>query len=116
HLKTHFGEKPYQCSQCDKTFMKNSDLITHLKTHTVEEPYQCSHCDKIFMNTGDLITHINTHTVENLCQYKHSDRDLKQIDNLDHEDKPYQSRQCEKTLSHFVNVLNKQLQPLMGNI
>ena len=67
------------------------------------------------MNNGDLITHINTHTVDNLCQYKHSYRDLKQMDNLDHEDKPYQSRQCEKALSHFVNVLNKQLQPLMGD-
>ncbi|CAL4081247.1 unnamed protein product, partial [Meganyctiphanes norvegica] len=85
HLKTHIGVKPYQCSQCDKTFMKNRYLTKHLKRHTAEQP-------------------------------KHSERDLEQINYLDPGDKPYQSRQCEKASSSFVNVLNEQLQPLMVNL
>ena len=36
-MRTHTGEKPCQCSQCDKTFSHNSNLC-HMRTHTGDLP------------------------------------------------------------------------------
>ncbi len=48
HMQLHNGEKPCQCSQCDKAYVKKTNLIIHFRTHTEERPYQCSQCDKTF--------------------------------------------------------------------
>ena len=48
----HTGEKPHQCSQCDKAFYRTSDLKGHIMTHTGEKPHQCSQCDKAFSKTS----------------------------------------------------------------
>ena len=48
-MKTHIGEKPYQCGQREKALSHYSHLVRHMRTHTEEKPYQCSHCEKDFL-------------------------------------------------------------------
>ncbi|CAL4068030.1 unnamed protein product, partial [Meganyctiphanes norvegica] len=37
---------PHQCRYCDKTFSQMSDHLKHMRTHTGEKTYQCSYCDR----------------------------------------------------------------------
>ena len=42
------------CCYCDKSFNTPSNLKRHERIHTGDKPYQCSHCDKAFTQAGTL--------------------------------------------------------------
>ncbi|KAJ1159160.1 hypothetical protein NDU88_011829, partial [Pleurodeles waltl] len=50
--KIHTGEKPYQCTECEKAFSTNGNLKQHQKIHTGEKPYECTECNKAFITNG----------------------------------------------------------------
>ncbi|XP_059911905.1 uncharacterized protein LOC132460955 isoform X2 [Gadus macrocephalus] len=64
HMRIHSRLKPYSCDQCVKRFYQSSHLKSHMTTHTGEKPYSCDQCVKRFRQTSDLKIHMRTHTGE----------------------------------------------------
>jgi uncharacterized Zn-finger protein len=60
HIKIHSGQKDYNCTACEKSFVQKTTLNVHMRTvHYKLKPFQCEHCQKSFGQYGDLTRHIN---------------------------------------------------------
>ncbi len=53
-------QKNHECSDCDKSFKKQSGLQVHIQTfHEGKKPYKCSLCEKCFSSKALLSRHFN---------------------------------------------------------
>lgn len=56
------GQRRHNCTACEKTFMRKSNLIDHLRLHANIRPFKCEHCNKEFVQAGNYRSHLRVST------------------------------------------------------
>ncbi|XP_075559287.1 uncharacterized protein LOC142590745 [Dermacentor variabilis] len=102
-MRSHTGEKPYQCPSCSQSFLRKNTLNQHLRIHTGEKPFKCPSCSRSFSLKVHLKAHLRTHTGEkpyqcSVCSRSFSSGWYMKAHMRSHTDeKPYHCPSCSQT-------------------
>ncbi|XP_005099028.1 Krueppel homolog 1 [Aplysia californica] len=115
-----------RCDKCGRAFPREKSLQAHLRTHTGERPYNCDFpgCSKAFCQSGQLKTHQRLHTGERpfVCaeegcsvRFTHSNRHCSEhphagLIRLDLDLAQVAKRHEEETNAEIKRWLNKYIQ------
>ncbi|KAK3586798.1 hypothetical protein CHS0354_002537 [Potamilus streckersoni] len=57
------SDKPYDCTNCGKSFKSEWSLKRHALVHSGEKPYKCNMCDQRYARSDKLRSHLRIHNV-----------------------------------------------------
>jgi Zinc finger, C2H2 type len=69
-MKSHTGERNYECSICFKKFLYSYNVVAHIRNVHDKKPGipTCQYCDLTFDKAEKLVEHLRIHLKEEIIE------------------------------------------------